>query len=244
MSYLPENYPDSRETVAFQLALQPEVDVMWLARDDLLAQLNPYTATWGLDYWEDALALGANQGLGLDVRRRQVVAKLQGRATTTPALLKAVAETLLGFPVTVMEYFSDYWVELNVGSDGKLPPGVFQLKERLRDIMPAHLGWGLVIPTKAYIPVRIIPFPRLSRSVPPRYRAQLAARRVPAALGLGMRYSTITLPMAVGRPLDRSFAQRANDGPWAAGRLPDQSLGHRPNDGPHTAYEEVKSDGI
>ena len=196
MSYLPENYPDSRETVTFQEAIQPEVGVMWEARNDLLLQLNPYTATWGLWYWEDALALGANQGLDLDVRRRQVVAKLQGRATTTPALLKAVAETMLGFPVTVIEYFAQYWVELEVDSDGKLPPGVFQLKERLREIMPAHLDWGLVIPTKVYIPVRVIPAPRLSRSAPPRYRARLPAGRIPAALGLGMRYSTITLPMA------------------------------------------------
>lgn len=48
MSYLPENYPASRETVAFQRALQPEVELIWRVRDGLLAQLNPYTATWGL----------------------------------------------------------------------------------------------------------------------------------------------------------------------------------------------------
>lgn len=41
MSYLPENYPASRETVTFQEALQPEVGVMWEARDDLLVQLDP-----------------------------------------------------------------------------------------------------------------------------------------------------------------------------------------------------------
>lgn len=50
MDYLPENYPASRETAAFQEALQPEADALWAARDGLLAQLDPYTATWGLDY--------------------------------------------------------------------------------------------------------------------------------------------------------------------------------------------------
>ena len=84
MSYLPENYLASRETVTFQEALQPEVNAIWEARDSLLAQLDPYNATWGLDYWEDALGLGACQGIPLDTRRRQIVAKLQGRATTTP----------------------------------------------------------------------------------------------------------------------------------------------------------------
>ena len=40
MDYLPENYPASRETAAFQEALQPEADALWAARDGLLAQLD------------------------------------------------------------------------------------------------------------------------------------------------------------------------------------------------------------
>lgn len=196
MSYLPENYPASRETVAFQEALQPEVNILWETRDDFLAQLNPYRATWGLYYWEDALGLGACQGLLLDTRRRQVVAKLQGRATTTPAVIQTVAETLLGFKVKVIEYFSEYRVELEVDSGGMLPAGVPQLKERLREIMPAHLDWGLVLPTWAFIPIRLTPGPRMARSAPPAYRAQMPPGRIPAAFALGMRYSTVTLPMA------------------------------------------------
>ena len=195
MSYLPENYPDSRETVAFQEAIQPEVNLIWETRDDFLAQLNPYRATWGLVYWEDALGLGACQGLLLDTRRRQVVAKLQGRATTTPAVIKAVAETLLGFKVKVIEYFSEYRVELEVDSGGMLPAGVPQLKERLREIMPAHLDWQLVLPTWNFIPIRAALGPRIGRSAPPAYRAQLPPGKIPTAAMLGMRHSTVTLPM-------------------------------------------------
>lgn len=65
MSYLPENYPASRETVCFQQALQPEAEGLWAARDDLLAQLDLWTATWGLDLWEAALGLSNGQGLDL-----------------------------------------------------------------------------------------------------------------------------------------------------------------------------------
>lgn len=195
MSYLPENYLASRETVTFQEALQPEVNAIWEARDSLLAQLDPYNATWGLDYWEDALGLGACQGIPLDTRRRQIVAKLQGRATTTPQVLKDVAETLLGVNVKVIEHFGEYRVELEVDSDGKLPAGVEQLKGRLREIMPAHLDWGLVIPTKLFIPIHAMLFPRTGRTAPPAYRAQLPPGHIPAASLLGTRYSTVTLPM-------------------------------------------------
>lgn len=196
MSYLPENYPASRETTAFQQALQPEVELIWETRDSLLAQLSPYTADWGLDYWEKALGLGACQGFSLDIRRRQVVAKLQGRETTTPAVVKAVSETLLGVPVKVLEIFGEYRVELEVDSGGKLPSGVEALKRRLGEIMPAHLGWGLVIPTWVRIPIQAALGPRVGRGAPPVYRARLGPGRIPAASALGTRASRVTLPMA------------------------------------------------
>lgn len=196
MSYLPEDYQSSRETIAFQEALQPEVTAVWEARDDLLAQLNPYTAGWGLDYWENALGFGACQGLPLDTRRRQVVAKLQGRSTTTPAVVKAVAETLLGVPVRVIEVFNEYRVELEVESGGKLPPGAPQLKERLREIMPAHLDWALVIPTVLRIPIRAALGPRRGYAAPPAFEPRLPAGNFRMAPVLGVRYSTITLPVA------------------------------------------------
>ena len=51
MGWLPENYPASRETVAFQEAIQPEIGELWRLREEFLLQLNPYTATWGLPLW-------------------------------------------------------------------------------------------------------------------------------------------------------------------------------------------------
>lgn len=200
MSYLPENYPASRETVAFQEALQPEADAIWEARDQLLAQLNPYSATWGLWYWEDALGLVACEALPLDTRRRQIAAKLQGRAATTPQVVKDVAETMLGVPVAVIERFGEYLVELVVDGEGTLPAGTGVLKERLREIMPAHLDWALVIPVLRGVPIRTGLGFRWARAAPPPYRAQLGPACTPAAFGMGTRYSTVTLTMAANAP--------------------------------------------
>lgn len=202
MSYLPENFPDSKETVTFQEAVQPEVSLMWRARDWLLTQLNPRTADeGGLPYWEDALGLGPCEALDLDTRRRQIAAKLQGRAATTPAVVKAVAETILGFPVKVIEHFSEYRVELRADSGGVLPAGAPQLKARLGEIMPAHLDWQVVLPTWLPIPILTAPGPRISRAAPPQHRAALGPGRIPAAVCLGTRYSRAAPPMAAYTPL-------------------------------------------
>lgn len=196
MSYLPENYPASRETVAFQEALQPEVDVVWQARDDLLAQLDPYTATWGLDYWEDSLGLANGQGVEAEVRRRAVAAKLQGRAATTPEVVKNVAQTLLGVPVNVIEVFGEYRVELAV-EPGFVPGAeLIRLKEQLRGIMPAHLDWACVIPMPALISLTPRMGPRCSQITAEPFRPRLPGVPLGATPWLGCAVSTCTLPMA------------------------------------------------
>lgn len=109
---------------------------------------------------------------------------------------KAVAETLLGVSVKVVEIFGEYRVELEVDSGGKLPAGVEALKRRLGEIMPAHLGWGLVIPVLARVPILGALGPRVGRGAPPAFRPRLPAESSHAATLLGTRRSTITLPMA------------------------------------------------
>lgn len=194
MSYLPENYPVSRETVAFQNAIQPEVGVLWDARDDLLVQLDPYTATWGLDYWEASLGLSNGQGLDLDTRRRTVVAKLQGRATTTPEVVETVAETLLGVPITVVELFGEYMVLL-VTPAGYLPrPRAIRLREQMRDIMPAHLDLQIVIPTVTPLSLTGRLGPRSSQTALPPFQGTIPDQPSYMTPCRGWVLSTLTLP--------------------------------------------------
>lgn len=198
MSYLPENYPASRETVVFQEALQPEVGVLWEARDDLLAQLDPYSATWGLDLWEDALGLSNGQGLDLDTRRRIIVAKLQGRATTTPQVVKDVAETLLGVPVGVVEVFDEYTVLLATPA-GFLPkPKAAHLRAQLRDIMPAHLDFQIVIPTLSFLAITGRLGPRFTQTTLPPFQGTIPEVPLYATPLRGWVFSTQTLPQKEG----------------------------------------------
>ena len=145
MDYLPEWYRESRETAAVQEALQPEMTALWEGRDDLLLQLDPQTATWGLDLWEAALGLRAGRDQAVSQRRAAVIAKLRGRETTTPALIREISEALLGVPVTVSEIYSGYRVEICFDAQGELPAGLEDLRRQLDQIMPAHLTWDFLI---------------------------------------------------------------------------------------------------
>lgn len=144
MDYLPEGYQNSPETAAVQKAIQPELDMIWLARNDLLLQLNPNTATWGLKLWEEALGLSADPGKDLAFRRTRVVSKLRGSGTTTVAQIKNVSESFSNGEVEVEEIFSEYRVEIHFTGTIGVPPNLEDLRDALNEIMPDHLAWEFV----------------------------------------------------------------------------------------------------
>lgn len=154
IEHLPENYRASRETVTFQAALQPEVDAIWRARDELLAQLNPNTADWGLDCWEDALGLTADAGRTLEQRRAQVVAKLQIRTPVTVECVRSVCEKILGFAVDVIEHIPDYVLEIDLVGGLGLPPNIDDLIRGLEELLPAHLAWKFTLHYRAHRALR------------------------------------------------------------------------------------------
>lgn len=203
MSYLPENYQDSPDTVSFQGALQPESDAVWAARDALLAELNPYTATEkGLPYWEDALGLGVCVGLPLNVRRGQIVAKLQGRGAITPAMLREVAETMLGVPVTVTEVYDEYRVELGVPVGYVQGKDMGQLKERLREILPAHLDFACIVWVRGLLSLTPRLGPQFSVRPVEHYRPGQTNLAVGATAWVGRTISSSTLPVKEYGPLE------------------------------------------
>ena len=145
MDYLPEKYEHSPETAAFQNALQPEVDTLWAARNYLLQQLNPRTASGpGLALWEDAMGVRSAADADLDQRRGRVIAKIRGMGVVDAPLLKAVVESFLVSDVEVTERPRDNWVDIQYSTEGMLPaPDSGKIIDAILEILPAHIGLGL-----------------------------------------------------------------------------------------------------
>ena len=144
MALLPQelHYDESPEMTAIQNALTAAGRDVWDARDGFAAQLSPETATWGLDAWEEALAITPQDRADLPARRRAVIAKLRGVGTSTPARIASVAEAHLGGASWVVEYASEYLVEVWVRGMTSPPDSFEALTRALKEIMPAHLRWS------------------------------------------------------------------------------------------------------
>ena len=126
-----------------QQALEPELLALWEARDSALEQLCADTVGWGLPYWERTLGLPVEPGKSPEVRRSRIKARLLGADVTTVELLRKLAEAFAGGAVSVIEYPERFWVELGFPGVNGVPPNLKELADSLRELMPAHLGWGL-----------------------------------------------------------------------------------------------------
>lgn len=146
MEYLPEKYEYSLETAAIQEAIQPEADALWAARDYLLQQLNPRTASGkGLKLWENAMGVRPAAGDGLDQRRGRVIAKIRGMGVVDAPLLKAVVESFLVGGVKVTDRPRDNFVDIKYSAIGMDPvPDPNEIADAILELLPAHIGLGVV----------------------------------------------------------------------------------------------------
>lgn len=125
-----------------QEALEPELLELWAARDGALDQLCAETASWGLRYWERTLGLPAQEGRDLEARRSRVRSHLLGADVTTVSLVETAAGIHAGIPARVEERPERFWVDILFDEAAGIPRDLEGLVEALREIMPAHLGWG------------------------------------------------------------------------------------------------------
>lgn len=134
-----------REIGLFQEAWQPLFDDLVAAQEDFVLQLDPTTATWGLEHWETALGITTDVTASDEYRRTVVVAALRGAGTSTVAAIQNLAESFSNGEVEVTEYPDAYRIEIKFTSIIGIPPNMDDLSAALDGMMPAHLEYSYVI---------------------------------------------------------------------------------------------------
>ncbi len=112
---------------------------------DVLAQFYVDTATWGLDIWEDTLALPRGKD-AFELRRARVKSKLKGTATTTTKVLEQIGAAFVACEkVSVLEQYADYFFKLQFTNATRGMVNCAEMVDRIEELKPAHLGFGLSV---------------------------------------------------------------------------------------------------
>lgn len=108
---------------------------------DLIAQMFPQTATWGLKYWEEEYGLPTDESLSLEERRNNVISSMQFRAPITPKKIADKVASLVGVPTKVIEDTENANIFEVVTSDYVSSSDFARVTEVLDRITPAHLNY-------------------------------------------------------------------------------------------------------
>ncbi len=113
--------------------------------DDVLAQLFPQTATWGIVYWEALLGLKSNRDLPIEQRRARALSKMQQRWPVTPARMEIYISSVSGgIPVMIAQNVADYTFRADMYAGEQLL-NLIDVARTIESTKPAHLAYQLCV---------------------------------------------------------------------------------------------------
>lgn len=130
-------YEQSLVMQAIFEAIGQEFDNIEKLTEEVLKQLFPQTATWGLIYWEDAVNIVTNINEDIERRRGKVIAKLQTKYTITPERMAIIIKNYIGAHVIITEGVADYTFKVSTCAD----EDTRDLNNIVKKIKPSHLSW-------------------------------------------------------------------------------------------------------
>lgn len=139
MEYLPKYYQSSKTVNEIIKTDAKELEKLNADIEDVLKQFFVKTATWGLDIWESELGMEIDRKNNYEIRRANIIAKLQAPGTFT---LEAATQMANSFTkngtANIVENFSDYSFKIYLDSDDVVDIG--NMIKTINIYKPAHLG--------------------------------------------------------------------------------------------------------
>ena len=137
---VPEIFQEIKEYIEIFNAQGAELDNIYNAVNEILAQCFVNTATWGLGYWERMLTIPADNSKEAAYRRDVILSKIKGTGNVTPALIKTVAESYNNGEVDIIEHPETYSFEVKFIGNRGIPPNLSDLQNAIAELKTAHLA--------------------------------------------------------------------------------------------------------
>ena len=111
--------------------------------DSLRTEAYPQTSNWSIGWWEELFDIPADDSLGIEVRRGQILAKKLYRAPMNPERLEVILSALTGADVVVTENVAPFTFLVEV--EGTVvglydAPRVYSM---IRTLKPSHMAFIL-----------------------------------------------------------------------------------------------------
>lgn len=113
--------------------------------DELLLQMFPQTATWGLRYWEELLQIPVNEAVDIERRRALVMARIKFRSPVTPKRIADVVKSLTGENSQYVEVTENVEPHVFMVTIGVKSPGIdySEIYKMIKRIKPSHESFYL-----------------------------------------------------------------------------------------------------
>lgn len=135
-SYLPPENADKKVFSEIFNAEGAEFDALHVDINDIKAQLNVSTATWGLDIYEKDLGITTDYTKNLDYRRSVIKSKSRGTGKLNAAMIKLVCDAFSNGDVKVT---FDGIIYVKFTSVKGVPLNMDDLKNAVEQIKPAYI---------------------------------------------------------------------------------------------------------
>ncbi|RXM79569.1 hypothetical protein DP144_01820 [Clostridium tetani] len=133
-------YQNSRIEQAIYEAIGSEFDSADELAQEILLQLHPQTATWGLIFWEQRLGLPTNINEDIERRRRKVIAKRQSKHIITPERMAIILKNYTGADIEMIENIAPYTFEVKLTGREGFSKSLEDLYKEVKRIKPSHLS--------------------------------------------------------------------------------------------------------
>lgn len=144
LGYISPIYEQSIIMQAVMEAIGAEWDEAEKLADEVLAQLFPQTATWGIMYWEWLLGIPPNDSLSIEQRRARVLTRMQTRWPMTKERMEQLVRTFSqDKQAFIREFFDQYRFEVVFSLTRSVDLGT--VYEVIEEAKPAHLDFSLVM---------------------------------------------------------------------------------------------------
>lgn len=139
LKYLPDFLSSDPNFLAIGNACSAEHETIRLQLQDIFEQFFVTTATWGLSYWENVLAITPLTSDDYESRRKRVLVKLQANQTSTVEFMRALAAKYYASnaTITIEEDVANYAFRIIADA---VPYEPTELYTAIQTYKPAHLA--------------------------------------------------------------------------------------------------------